>query len=103
MEALPEITHFGRLRGYRGKARTSPPNVGTMPRRLSTVRGREFGEGLRAAVQRSTLNGREIAGMLGWDQGKLSDLLSGKGGSTELEVVSSSACVEHQRRSGTTC
>jgi len=52
------------------------------------VRGREFGEGLRAAVKRSTLSGREIAGMLGWDQGKLSDLLGGKGGSTELEIVS---------------
>jgi uncharacterized protein DUF5753/helix-turn-helix protein len=58
-----------------------------MPRRLSTVRGRELGEGLRKAVGAANLNGRELAGMLGWDPAKLSDLLNGKGGVTELEVA----------------
>ena len=56
-----------------------------MPRRLSTERGRELGEGLRKAVGAANLNGRELAGMLGWDPAKLSDLLNG--GVTELEVA----------------
>jgi Domain of unknown function (DUF5753)/Helix-turn-helix domain len=46
-----------------------------------------LGEGLRKAVQTAKLNGRELAGMLGWDPAKLSDLLNGKGGVTELEVA----------------
>ncbi len=51
------------------------------------MRGRELGEGLRKAVGTANLNGRELAGMLGWDPAKLSDLLNGKGGVTELEVA----------------
>lgn len=51
------------------------------------MRGRELGEGLRKAVGAAKLNGRELAGMLGWDPAKLSDLLNGKGGVTELEVA----------------
>lgn len=51
------------------------------------MRGRELGEGLRKAVRAAKLNGRELAGMLGWDPAKLSDLLNGKGGVTELEVA----------------
>jgi len=42
---------------------------------------------LRSAVNAARLNGRELAGLLGWDPAKLSDLLNGKGGVTELEVA----------------
>jgi len=58
-----------------------------MPHRISTVRGRELGEGVRAAVQRADLSGRELAGLVGWDPAKVSDLLNGKGGTTEIELA----------------
>jgi hypothetical protein len=58
-----------------------------MPRRSSSVVGREFGNGVRAAIARTRLTHRKIAEMLGWDESKLSDLVRGKGGVTEAELM----------------
>ena len=57
-----------------------------MPRRISTVRGREFGDGVRAALTAAGLTSRSVSELLHWDEAKISALLNGKGGSTELEV-----------------
>lgn len=51
-----------------------------MPKRVSTVLGREFGESLRAMIARTGLKESELARRLGWDPPKLSDLVNGKGG-----------------------
>ena len=51
------------------------------------MRGRELGEGVRAAVERAGLSGREVARLVGWDPAKVSDLLNGKGGTTEIELA----------------
>lgn len=48
--------------------------------------GREFGNGVRAAVERTGLTQRRLAELLGWQEAKISDLLAGKGGVTESEV-----------------
>ncbi|MFI6095435.1 helix-turn-helix domain-containing protein [Lentzea sp. NPDC051213] len=58
-----------------------------MPKRFSTVRGREFGDGLRAAIAGTGMTSRAVAELLDWDEAKLSDLVNGKGGSTELELA----------------
>jgi hypothetical protein len=58
-----------------------------MPKRFSTVRGREFGEGMRAAIARAGMSARELASVTGWDQAKVSDMLTGKGGVSLLEVA----------------
>ena len=58
-----------------------------MPRRISTARGREFGAGMRAAIANAGMNARELADVLGWDEAKVSDVLTGKGGVTILEVA----------------
>jgi hypothetical protein len=57
-----------------------------MPRRISTVRGREFGDGVRATLAAAGLTARAACRLLDWDEAKLSDLVNGKGGSTELEL-----------------
>lgn len=57
-----------------------------MPKRISTARGREFGEGVRAALAAAGLSSRRACELLDWDPGKLSDLVNGKGGSTEVEL-----------------
>lgn len=51
-----------------------------MPKRVSTVLGREFGDSLRAAIARTGLLESELARRLGWEHAKLSDLVNGKGG-----------------------
>ena len=51
-----------------------------MPKRVSTVLGREFGEAVRALIARTGLKEAELARRLGWDQPKLSDFVNGKGG-----------------------
>jgi transcriptional regulator with XRE-family HTH domain len=51
-----------------------------MPKRVSTVLGREFGESLRAMIARTGLKESELARRLGWDPPKMSDLVNGKGG-----------------------
>ncbi|WP_086664178.1 DUF5753 domain-containing protein [Lentzea kentuckyensis] len=58
-----------------------------MPKRFSTARGREFGEGMRAVIANSGMNAREIADVLSWQEAKVSDVVTGKGGVSRLEVV----------------
>lgn len=57
-----------------------------MPRRISSVVGREFGEGVRRAIEQTTLTHRKLAEELDWDEAKLSDLVRGKGGVSEGEL-----------------
>lgn len=58
-----------------------------MPKRFSTVRGREFGDGMRAAIAQSGMTARKIAELLAWQEAKVSDVVTGKGGVTRAEVV----------------
>jgi predicted XRE-type DNA-binding protein len=58
-----------------------------MPRRSSSVVGREFGKSVRNAVDQTRMTHRKIAEMLGWDESKLSDLVRGKGGVSETELL----------------
>lgn len=48
--------------------------------------GREFGEGVRYAIEQTKLTHRKIAEELGWDEAKLSDLVRGKGGVTQADL-----------------
>lgn len=57
-----------------------------MPKRFSTARGREFGDAIRAAVSATGMTAREICEKIDWDPGKLSDLMNGKGGSSEVDL-----------------
>lgn len=50
------------------------------------MRGREFGDGVRATLAAAGLTSRAACQLLDWDEAKLSDLVNGKGGSTELEL-----------------
>jgi transcriptional regulator with XRE-family HTH domain len=52
-----------------------------------TVRSRELGDGLRQAMEQAKLNGKQTAHLLGWSPSWVSRLLSGKRGSTELDVA----------------
>lgn len=63
------------------------PSFFAMPRRSSSVVGREFGKGVRNAIAQTQMTHRKIAEMLGWDESKLSDLLRGKGGVSEAELL----------------
>jgi hypothetical protein len=58
-----------------------------MPKRSSTARGREFGEGMRAAITNAGLTAREVADLLTWQEAKVSDVVTGKGGVSRLEVA----------------
>ncbi|MGI5504917.1 Scr1 family TA system antitoxin-like transcriptional regulator [Lentzea sp. CA-135723] len=58
-----------------------------MPKRFSTARGREFGDAIRAAVASTGMSAREICEKIDWDPGKLSDLMNGKGGCTEVDLA----------------
>ena len=58
-----------------------------MPKRDSTVRGRELGAGIRTAIERAGLTGRGASHLAGWDPAKLSDLMNGKGGITEHDLI----------------
>jgi transcriptional regulator with XRE-family HTH domain len=57
-----------------------------MPKRSSSVVGREFGNGVRKAIELTGLTQRRLAELLGWQEAKISDLLAGKGGCNEVEV-----------------
>ncbi|MET8761976.1 helix-turn-helix transcriptional regulator [Lentzea sp. NPDC004782] len=48
--------------------------------------GREFGEGIRRAIEQTGLTHRKLAEKLGWDEAKLSDLVRGKGGVDEGDL-----------------
>lgn len=69
-----EPTHFGSYFPF-------------MPKRSSSVVGREFGNGVRAAVESTGLTQRKLAELLGWQEAKMSDLLAGKGGVSKEEVI----------------
>ncbi|GGU46998.1 DUF5753 domain-containing protein [Lentzea flava] len=58
-----------------------------MPKRISTARGREFGAGLRAAIAGADLTARAAADIVDWDEAKVSNMVNGKGGATQLEVA----------------
>ncbi|MCG8926160.1 helix-turn-helix transcriptional regulator [Lentzea sp. CC55] len=58
-----------------------------MPKRISTVRGREFGAGLRAVITGTGLTSRAVADIVGWHEAKLSDVVNGKGGATLVEIA----------------
>ncbi|MGW6928448.1 helix-turn-helix domain-containing protein [Lentzea sp. NPDC054927] len=49
--------------------------------------GREFGDGLRAAINASGMTARRIAEVLDWNEAKVSDFVNGKGGCTEIELA----------------
>ncbi|WP_434439040.1 helix-turn-helix domain-containing protein [Lentzea sp. E54] len=58
-----------------------------MPKRFSTARGREFGDAVRAALAATGMSARVICEKIDWDPGKLSDLLNGKGGCSEVDLA----------------
>ncbi|HEX7302856.1 DUF5753 domain-containing protein [Lentzea sp.] len=58
-----------------------------MPKRFSSVVGRSFGDGVRDAIRSTGLTQRRIAELLDWEEAKVSDLVRGKGGVTEVEVA----------------
>ncbi|SDM36006.1 hypothetical protein SAMN04488074_12094 [Lentzea albidocapillata subsp. violacea] len=58
-----------------------------MPKRTSTARGREFGAGVRAAIAGAGLTSRAAAEIVDWDEAKLSDVVTGKGGASQLEIA----------------
>ncbi|MEU0886113.1 helix-turn-helix transcriptional regulator [Lentzea sp. NPDC005914] len=58
-----------------------------MPKRMSTARGREFGAGVRAAIAGAGLTSRALAEIVDWDEAKLSNVVNGKGGASQLEVA----------------
>ncbi|SEQ97167.1 transcriptional regulator, XRE family [Lentzea albida] len=58
-----------------------------MPKRFSTARGREFGDGLRAAIAATGMTSRAVAEIVDWQEAKLSDAVNGKGGVTELDLA----------------
>lgn len=57
-----------------------------MQDRESTIRSRELGEGLRGAMHRAGMSGKDAALALGWSPSRVSRLLSGKRGGTEVDV-----------------
>ncbi|WP_082114498.1 helix-turn-helix domain-containing protein [Lentzea aerocolonigenes] len=58
-----------------------------MPKRFSSVVGRSFGDGVRDAIQAAGMTQRRLAERLDWEEAKLSDVVRGKGGVTEVEVA----------------
>jgi plasmid maintenance system antidote protein VapI len=58
-----------------------------MPLRRSTVRGREFGDAIRALLRAAGLTNRAAAEVLGWQEAKVSELINGKEGTTDLELA----------------
>ncbi|WP_330271396.1 helix-turn-helix domain-containing protein [Lentzea sp. NBC_00516] len=58
-----------------------------MPKRSSSVVGREFGGTIRAIIARTGLTHRKLAELLGWQEAKISDMTLGKGGVTEADVL----------------
>ncbi|MGH3813518.1 MAG: Scr1 family TA system antitoxin-like transcriptional regulator [Pseudonocardiaceae bacterium] len=55
--------------------------------REPTIRSRELGEGLRRAMERAGLNGKQAAHVLGWSPSWVSRLLSGKRGGSEVDIA----------------
>ena len=62
--------------------------------REPTIRSRELGEGLHRAMRQAGLDQKDTAQKLGWSQSRVSRLLSGKRGGTEVDVSAFLAVVE---------
>jgi transcriptional regulator with XRE-family HTH domain len=58
-----------------------------MPKRFSSVVGRSFGDAIRDVIQSTGLPQCRIAELLDFEQAKVSDLVNGKGGVTEVELA----------------
>ncbi len=57
-----------------------------MTEERSTVRSRQLGDALRAAMRGAKLNGKATAELLSWSESRVSRLITGKLGATEIEV-----------------
>ncbi len=58
-----------------------------MPKQDSTIRSRELGEGLRAAMERAGLTGKQTARELGWSESLVSMILNGKRNAREVDIA----------------
>ncbi|MDX8030389.1 helix-turn-helix transcriptional regulator [Lentzea sp. BCCO 10_0856] len=58
-----------------------------MPLRRSTVRGREFGDAIRALLRAANLTNRAAAELLGWQEAKVSELVNGKEGVSDVDLA----------------
>jgi transcriptional regulator with XRE-family HTH domain len=58
-----------------------------MPHREPTIRSRELGDGLRQALEQAGLNGKQVAKLLSWSPSFVSLLLSGKRGTSEVDIA----------------
>jgi predicted XRE-type DNA-binding protein len=58
-----------------------------MPKRNSSVVGREFGDGVRDAIDQSGMTQRRLAELVDWQEAKVSDLVQGKGGVSEVDLI----------------
>ncbi|HEX7302755.1 helix-turn-helix transcriptional regulator [Lentzea sp.] len=58
-----------------------------MPLRRSTVRGREFGDAIRALLRAADLTNRAVAELLGWQEAKVSELVNGKDGTSDVDLA----------------
>lgn len=58
-----------------------------MDDRIPTIRSRELGDGLRLAMEQAQLNGKRLADLLDWSESRVSRLLTGRRGGTEVEVA----------------
>jgi transcriptional regulator with XRE-family HTH domain len=62
--------------------------------REPTIRSRELGEGLHRAMREAGLDQKGASRLLGWSQSRVSRLLSGKRGGTEVDVSAFLAIVQ---------
>lgn len=51
------------------------------------MRGREFGDAIRALLRAADLTNRAAADLLGWQEAKVSELVNGKEGTTEVDLA----------------
>ncbi|MGW4211097.1 helix-turn-helix domain-containing protein [Lentzea sp. NPDC004789] len=51
------------------------------------MRGREFGDAIRALLRAADLTNRAAADLLGWQEAKISELVNGKEGTTDIELA----------------
>ncbi len=58
-----------------------------MPHREPTIRSRELGDGLRQAMEQAGLTGKQAAQALSWSPSFVSLLLSGKRGTSEVDIA----------------
>jgi transcriptional regulator with XRE-family HTH domain len=58
-----------------------------MPHREPTIRSRELGDGLRQAMEKAGLTGKQAAQTLSWSPSFVSLLLSGKRGTSEVDIA----------------